>query len=505
MSRISIAAGSLFLLFSLTFFIIEWYALVPAFILLGLAIMLKKALEPLIVACSVGFMMIPVYGDPLIVKEVFGYGAENGLGFPLNMLAALEDTISRSGHNFGLIWVILLCLLYGALIQLLISSGGISKLVQASEKFVKTKKHSLIMTMVLGMVLFMDDYLNALTVGNTMKSITGKFNVSREKLAMIIALVCVPMTILSPISSWTIFYGSQLLSIDFGAEQYSNPVSAFANVIVFNFSAIVSLLVAVLVFWNVIPDFKGLKRAQEKTEQLIFADSQTTDDSVHNTHGRLWHFFVPLFILLFFTILPYPTEWNVGLFTMQGITSNIDALRGVATAFVITYLLLLFSGAMPFNRISDNFAKGLESMTFVLVILGFTYMLKEVQEVLGFSTFIENKLGRVLNPSLLPAIIFLVVSALGWSTASGWGIYAILMPVTAMLCATTGAHFWLVQGALASGTAWGASACFFSDNRVLIAKATGINIIEHGTTQFPYQLIILVVSTALYLIAGYTL
>lgn len=121
------------------------------------------------------------------------------------------------------------------------------------------------------------------------------------------------------------------------------------------------------------------------------------------------------------------------------------------------------------------------------------------------STFIENKLGHVLNPSLLPAIIFLVVSALGWSTASGWGIYAIVMPITAMLCATIGAHFWLVQGALASGIAWGVSACFFSDNRVLISQSTGTYIIEQGTIQFPYQLIILAVSTVLYLVAGYIL
>ncbi|MCK5705676.1 MAG: hypothetical protein KAI29_31220, partial [Cyclobacteriaceae bacterium] len=142
MNRTSIIIGSILLALALLFFVIDWYALIPACIVLGLAIMTQKAMEPLIVGCSVGFLMIPIYGDPQIAKEVFGYGAEHGLGFPLNMLAALEDTIARDAHNYGLMWVILVCMLYGAFVQLLVSSGGINKLAKTSEKFVKTKRDS---------------------------------------------------------------------------------------------------------------------------------------------------------------------------------------------------------------------------------------------------------------------------------------------------------------------------------------------------------------------------
>lgn len=502
MKKISLLVGLVFLVFSLVFFLIDWYALVPAFIVLGLAIISRRALEPLIVGCSVGFVLMPHHGDPALVSEVFGYGAERGLKFPLNMLSALEDTISRAGHNYGLMWVVLLTLLYGAFIQLLISSGGITALAAASKKYVKTKRHSMVMTALLSAMFFLDDYLNALTSGNTAKPVTDRFNLSREKLALIISLVCLPVAIISPISTWTLFYGTQLLTIDSVAALNNNPISAYANTILFNFSAWISLIVAVVVVWGIIPDFKGIRNAEEKagvmTKGWVNEDEQGTEHKA----GKLWHFTVPLLALMVFTILPYPTEWSAELFTMQEITANIDGLRGVATAFAFTYILYFITGVMSLKSLSDNFVRGMESMTLVLVLLGFTYMLKEVQYVLGFNSFIGEKLSGVLNPKLLPVVIFLVVSGISWATSSGWGIYAILIPLTVVLSAETGAHFWLVQGALVSGTVWGVAACFFSDNRLLISQSTGINMIDHATTQFPYQVLILLVSGCLYLLAG---
>jgi len=162
---------------------------------------------------------------------------------------------------------------------------------------------------------------------------------------------------------------------------------------------------------------------------------------------------------------------------------------------------------MKFNDLSDNFVKGLETITFVLVVLGFTYLLKDVQGALGFDSFVEAKLNGIswLNNATLPAVVFLVVSGICWATGSNWGIYAILVPSTALLSQSLGAHFWLTQGALASGTVWGAAACFFSDNRVLTAQSCKVDMMQHGTSQFPYQLIILAVSTVLYFIAGFVL
>lgn len=317
MNRISIVIGVILLALALLLFVIGWYALIPACIVLGLAIMTQKAMESLIVACSVGFIMIPIYGDPQIVKEVFGYGAEHGLSFPLNMLAALEDTIARYSHNYGLMLVIMVCMLYGAFVQLLVSSGGIKKLVKTSERFVKTKRDSLIMTFILSVVFFIDDYLNALTVGNTMRPITDKFKISREKLAMIISLVCVPITIIVPISTWTIFYGAQLMTIDSIAAEFSNPIGAFANTIIYNFSAWISLIMAILVIWNVIPDFKGIKDAEQKTAKLKYSDEQEVDVKINNKKPKLWYFFIPLAVLMIFSILPYPTEWSTEMLSLK--------------------------------------------------------------------------------------------------------------------------------------------------------------------------------------------
>jgi Na+/H+ antiporter NhaC len=477
---------------------------VPAFVVLGLAVLTRKALEPLFVGCLVGFMMMPKYGNPQLVKIAFGYGVEKKLQFPLNILAGLEDTIGRGLHNYGFIWLILIVMLYGGLVQLLVSSGGISQLVKTSGRYIKTKKHSLVMTFILGLIFFIDDYMNALTVSNTMRPITDKFKVSREKLAMMVSFVSTPITILVPISTWTIFYGSQLLAIDTVAASYSNPVSAFANTIPYNISAWVSLIVAVLVIRKAIPETRAIKRTEEKAAHSYQVDEiQSSEPTANEMRGKLWYYIVPLVLLIFFSLLPYPTDWNAETFTLKGFTENIDALRGVATAFFATYVLYLLSGAIPFQHLTGSFIKGMEGMTFVLILLAFTFMLREVQGVLGFDQFVADKLGNLLNPRLLPAITFLAVGMISWATASSWGLYAIMVPLVALLAHKSGANFWLVQGALASATVWGNAVCFYSDNRVLIAQATKADLIAYSLIQLPYQLLILVASVLLYLLAGF--
>jgi len=504
MNKVSLFIGSLLLGLAVLYFIVGWYPLVPAFVVLGLAVITRKALEPLFMGCVVGFLMVPKYGDPQLIKNTFGYGEEKGLQFPLSMLAGLEDTIGRGMHNYGFIWLILIVMLYGGLVQLMVSSGGISQLVKTSGRYIKTKKHSLVMTFILGLVFFIDDYMNALTVSNTMRPITDKFKVSREKLAMMVSFVSTPITILVPISTWTIFYGSQLLAIDTVAASYSNPVSAFANTIPYNISAWVSLIVAVLIIWKAIPETRAIKRTEEKATHSYKVDEiQSNDPTENDKQGKLWYYIVPLVLLIFFSLLSYPTDWNAETFTLKGFTENIDALRGVATAFFATYVLYLLSGAIPFQHLTGSFIKGMEGMTFVLILLAFTFMLREVQGVLGFDQFVADKLGNLLNPRLLPATTFLAVGMISWATASSWGLYAIMVPLIALLANKSGANFWLVQGALASATVWGNSVCFYSDNRVLIAQATKADLIAYSLIQLPYQLLILVASVVLYLIAGF--
>ncbi|TBR20351.1 MAG: hypothetical protein EPO57_00175 [Chitinophagaceae bacterium] len=507
MKSISKVIGAGLLLLSALFYAISWYALVPAFIVLGLAMITRKALEPLIVGCAVGFLMMATHGIPELADAAFPAFADlemdaaRNVAFPLNMLQGLEDTIARSIHDGGLIWVILVCILYGAFVQLLVASGGVNAIANYSTKYVKNKKHSLIMTYFLSFFFFIDDYLSALSVGNTMRPITDKYKVSRDKLAMVISFVCVPITIIIPISTWTIFYGTQLMGVESVAASNSNAVAAFMNTIPYNFSAIVSLIIGALVVFKFLPDSKAIKNAE-----LLAETSESKNDNESGSDqqkGSLLNFLVPLGVLIFFTIFPYPWEWGAGYV----FTENIDALRGIVTAVVLTYLGYLLFRVMKFSDISDNFVKGLETITFVLVVLGFTYLLKDVQGALGFDTFVEAKLNGIsfLNSNTLAMIVFVVVGLICWATGSNWGIYAILVPSVALLSQSLGANFWLTQGALASGTVWGAAACFFSDNRVLTAQSCKIDMMKHGVSQFSYQVIILVISSVLYLLAGYML
>jgi Na+/H+ antiporter NhaC len=260
--------------------------------------------------------------------------------------------------------------------------------------------------------------------------------------------------------------------------------------------------------YGIIPDFKGIKDLES---EVVIEDKKEKLHKKDKKEGKMIYFILPLIVLIWCTILPYPWDfdyWGSNFeFDINYIFGNIDALRGIATACVFTYLYFLIFKVINFNKISDNFVKGLETITFVLAVLGFTYLLKDVQNALGFNEFVASHLQGIswLNSATLPFIVFALVAWICWATGSNWGIYAILVPTTAILSTTIGADFWLTQGALASGTVWGAAACFFSDNRVLTAQSCKVDMMKHGISQFPYQLIIFGVSSVLYLIAGFIL
>ncbi|MGL2994741.1 Na+/H+ antiporter NhaC family protein [Flavobacterium sp. TSSA_36] len=504
MKSISTIIGIALLFLASLFFFNNSYALVPAFIVLGTAIITRKALEPLIVGCAVGFGLLAMLGGS---KEYFPNG-EN-LIFPLNMFDGMFTSIARDAHDQGLIWVILVCILYGAFVQLLSASGGIKAVASYSEKHVTTKKGSLIMAYFLSFFFFLDDYLSALSVGNTMRPITDKFGVSREKLAMVLSFVCVPFTIIFPISTWTIFYGSQLVNVKglVGAdgEPYGGAIEAFVHTIPYNFSAWISLIIGALVVFQLIPDFKLIKQAEN--EVVVPEVNLELTKKKNSKPGKLQYFILPLSVLVWCTIFPYPWDkeyWGALDFSAESIFGSIDALRGIATGVVFTYCYFLIFKVIKFNKISKHFVLGLETITFVLTVLGFTYLLKDVQNALGFNEFVATNLQGIswLNGTTLPMIVFGLVAWICWATGSNWGIYAILVPTTALLSQSLGADFWLTQGALASGTVWGASACFFSDNRVLTAQACKVDMMKHGIAQFPYQLIIFAISMILYLLAG---
>ena len=506
MKSISNIIGAALLVLAALCYLFNWHALVPAFTVLGLAIITKKALEPLIIGSAVGFLLLAFQGGS---EEYFPDGF--GMIFPLNMFDGLFSSIARDAHDQGLIWVILVCILYGSFVQMLVGSGGIKAVGKHSEKYVKTKKQSLIMAYFLSFFFFLDDYLSALSVGNTMRPITDKFGVSRQKLALVLTFVCVPLTVIIPISTWTIFYGAQLVSIpggllDGAGNAMTNPIEAFLYTIPYNFSAWISIILGALVVFQFVPDFKTIKDAEEDMKLVEVKKVKNKPGEV----GKLSYFILPLFILLFCTVFPYPWDtayWGNLSFSTEVIFGNIDALRGVATAVVFTYLYFLLFKVIKFNKISKNFVKGLETITFVLAVLGFTYLLKDVQNALGFNELVVDKLQGIswLNGSTLPFIVFALVSWICWATGSNWGIYAILVPTVALLSTSLGADFWLSQGALVSGTVWGAAACFFSDNRVLTAQACKTDMMKHGISQMPYQVLIFVVSSLVYLLSGFIL
>ncbi|GKW48230.1 Na+/H+ antiporter NhaC family protein [Halomonas sp. NCCP-2165] len=441
------------------------WSLLPTLVVLGMAIITRRTIESLMAGALVGLLMI----DPTSVVT-------QGSDILLSVLG--NDTVT---------WIILVCGLFGSLIALLVKTGGVLSFGDAITQRIHSRRQSLLATWVLGLVIFVDDYLNALTISASMKKVTDRFQISREKLAYIVDSTAAPICILVPFSTWAVFFAGLLEENNVAG----NGMGLYIESIPYMFYAWVAAAVVPLVALGWIPNLGPMKAAEARAAagQLMPDGVDDTALEVEDTGAKrphLLNFLLPIATLIFFT-------WYF----------EIDILRGVIVALAVTLVLIASQKLLSFNDTFDTALDGFKAMIMPLGTLVAGFTLKEVNDVLGLTDYVIATVQPLMTPALLPAVVFVTMAFLAFATGSFWGIFAVAMPIVLPLAASMDSHMPLVIGALISASAFGSHACFYGDSTVLSAQGSGCTPMAHALTQLPYVLIAAAIAAGIFLMVGH--
>ncbi|MFN0274425.1 MAG: Na+/H+ antiporter NhaC family protein [Chitinophagales bacterium] len=451
-----------------------WLSLIPPLIVIVIALLTRLSLEPLIIGIVAGYIIIDIKSST-------------------NFFTATIDSFTVTLQDDLMVWVIMVCCLYGALINLMIRSGGVLAFGNKMLRYADTKKKSLLTTWIFGTFLFVDDYLNALTTGTTMKKVTDHFNIPREMLAYVVSSTAVPICVIVPISTWVIFIGQLLEDNQLVGE--GEGITAYLNIIPYISYGYIQFLLVPLTILGVIPIIGKMKTAlkrAETTNQVIpdnseefKLDVQVFDDK---KKSNILFLILPLLVLIGGTIL-----------------MDLDALKGIIVALVFTIIYYSLFKVASVKTLSASTIEGMKSMLYALVLLVLSYVLKNLGDGMGLTQYVIDSVDGRVSKEFLPLIIFLTLGAIAFATGNSWGLYAIAIPLVIPLATALDCNMWLCIGAVVSAGAFGAHACFFSDATILASQGAECNNYEHGITQLPYALISFTLSCVIYVILGYTI
>ena len=450
----------------------------------------------------------------LVTKEVYSslfigvaMGALLYTGFhPWNAFVALFDIMKNSMNLNILIFDVLL----GMIIVLMSKSGGSAAYGKWAGTKIKSKKSAMLATTGLGVLIFVDDYFNCLTVGSVMRPVTDRFKVSRAKLAYIIDATAAPVCIIAPISSWAAAVNSYVPE-DAGISGFQ----LFLRTIPYNLYAILTLLMVFTIILTGL-DF-GLMKKHEKNAAAgdLFTSGGEEFDQVKeeeiSSNGKVIDLVLPVLVLI-------GTAIGAMIYTgfLGGATDVVTAFAGCdaetslifATLITVMFMLALYlpRKVITFKGFMDSFVEGFKMMIPAIGILIFAWSLKGMGDALEIASFVENLVGSNASASvLLPAILFLVAIFLSFSTGTSWGTFAILVPIAiAMFPGADNMQMMIIAVAsVLSGAVCGDHVSPISDTTVMSSAGAQSNHINHVTTQMQYAVVVAVVSAIGYVIAGF--
>ena len=435
-------------------------SLIPTALVLVLAIWSHRTLESVICGAIVAFLIMD------------GWQFADRLATVTTEVLADESTA----------WVMLVCGLYGSFIGLLVKGGGAYAFGEWLTPKLQSKRSSLLATWLLGLVIFLDDYLNSLTVGATMKSVTDRFKTSREMLAYVVDSTAAPMCLLIPISSWGVYFASLLEKN--GVADSGQGIALFIESIPYMFYPLLAVVIVPLVIMGVIPLVGSMQVAEARAEETgdlgVVEDTTLAVEASENP--RMSVFFLPIAALLFFTVVP-----------------SVDLLRGVILGIMVTLIQYGVLRIMPLTALFDTCVEGLKSMIPVLTMLLALFVFVEANNAIGLTDYVIAGIKPYMTATLLPVLIFISISAVAYTTGSNWGVIAIAMPVVFPLAEAFDVNTPLMVGALLSASCFGSHACFYSDSTILSAQGAGCKTYDHAISQLPYALIGAVAASLLFL------
>lgn len=458
-------------------------SLVPASVAILLAFLTRNTVFSLAVACLAGVL---VAGDNL-------------LGFPRLLVSALGN------EDFS--WIFLLELFIGILIAFFQRTGAILNFSSFIERRRMTRKRVQLIAWFMGMFVYFSDYFSPLFVGSTMRALSDRFKISREKLAYICDSTSAPVSILVPITGWAVLVAGLIVGIG-PIEDAADAMAAFILSIPYNLYSILAVMMVGLIAAGILPDFGPMKKAEERARnegkltredaQPLMADELTGIDPYPGIQTSLfWNFVFPVLLVIGFA---------VGSVTLTG---SARPMESFLLASVMAAIVMRIQG-IPLAEITDTAMAGIKGIMPAIIILAFAYALNDLSATLNTADYIISVTESWLTPKVLPVLAFLITGFVAFSTGTSWGTYAIMIPIAVPLAFSFSANeldtvVYATIAAVSGGGVFGDHCSPLSDTSILASTGAASDHIDHVKTQLPYAAIIGGISILLYLAIGMTM
>ncbi len=465
-------------------------ALLAPVIAIVLALITKEVYSSLIIGIVVGGFIYAGGNFETAINHVLFDG----------FVASLSDS-----YNMG---IIIFLVLLGALVSMMNKAGGSAAFGRWASKHIKSRVGAQLATILLGCLIFIDDYFNCLTVGSVMRPVADEQKISRAKLAYVIDATAAPICIIAPISSWA----AAVAGFARGAGADSG-MSLFVQAIPYNFYAIFTIVMMVFIAVSKF-DYGPMKlherNAMEKGDLFTSGTKVETDETVANPKGKVLDLVLPVVVLIICCVIGM--IYSGGFFEGTGFIeafSNSDASVGlvlgsaVAIVFAIAYLLI--RRVISFKDAMASLPEGFKAMVPAILILTCAWTLKAMTDSLGakiyISQLVEGSAGAL--QALLPAIIFVIAVGLSFATGTSWGTFGILIPIVLSVFEAGNPLMIVSISACMAGAVCGDHCSPISDTTIMASAGGQCDHLNHVSTQLPYALTVAGVSFVTYVIAGF--
>ncbi len=473
-------------------FFASFWALVPPIIAIALALITKEVYSSLFVGIVVG---------GLLSANIF----KSGFSFTNAMDYIIGDGLISAVSDSAGIFIFLVFL--GVLVALMNKAGGSRAFGNWAVKHIKSRAGAMIATFVLGVLIFIDDYFNCLTVGSVMRPVTDSHKISRAKLSYLIDATAAPVCMIAPISSWAAAVASY-------AEE-GQGLKLFIQAIPYNYYSLLTFVfIIAIVFLKV--DYGPMKL--HEMNAMLNGDLYTTGERVDNvtqapegnTKGKVIDLVLPVVILIATCV--FALVYNGGILDGENFIdafSNTDATVGLPwgglIALVITIIYLLCRRVISFKDAMECVPEGFKAMVPAITILTCATALKNMTGLLGAKYFVANLMNGAAEglANFLPAIIFLVACGLAFATGTSWGTFGILIPIVTAIFPADSTILIIGISACLAGAVCGDHCSPISDTTIMSSAGAQCNHINHVNTQIPYAVTVAAISFVCYIISGF--
>lgn len=475
------------------------WSLFPPVIAIGLALITKEVYSSLFVGILSGGII---------------YAAASGTGFEGTFKAVVQDGLITNLSNAYNVGILVFLVVLGIIVVLMNKAGGSRAYGEWAAAHIKSRRGVALSTFFLGVLIFVDDYFNCLTVGSVMRPITDKHNISRSKLAYLIDSTAAPICIIAPISSWAAAVS--------GTVEGVNGISLFINTIPYNLYAFLTILMVIFISVSD-TDYGPMKIHEDnaKNGDIFTTKNKTYEQDAQpvTERGRVIDLILPVAVLIVFCVVGM--IYTGGFFSGTDFVTafaNCDAAYGLSlgsiSALIVIIAYYMFRRVLKFNECMDSIAAGFKQMVPAILILTFAWTLKTMTNHLEAGAFVSGVVQSATALSvLLPVILFVVAVGLAFATGTSWGTFGILIPIVTSVfeaelanVSQTGeipSMVIICISACLAGAVCGDHCSPISDTTIMASTGAQCDHVNHVSTQLPYALTVAAVCVVGYLLSGF--